>query len=124
MNRLALSLLVLLLLSACSPQVPPGTGMQGQVTIGPMCPVVQEGQECPDQAYQATLTVLTESGGRVTRFATDADGRFRVPLAPGTYVLHPETPEGMALPVAADQNFTVVEGHYTQIDVVYDSGIR
>jgi hypothetical protein len=87
--------------------------------------VVQQGKECPDNPYQATLIVLDSSGAReITRFQTDAEGRFRLPLAPGNYILHPETPENMPMPIAPEQNFTVTEGRFTQINVVYDSGIR
>jgi hypothetical protein len=112
------------LLAACSPPLRADTGIQGQVTVGPMCPVVQEGQDCPDQPYQATLTILNEAGSRVMRFTTDADGAFRVPLAPGSYILRPEVPEGAPMPIAAEQAFTVAEGSYTELKVIYDSGIR
>jgi hypothetical protein len=121
----AFVVLLFLFLAACSPQIPANTGIEGQVLIGPTCPVVQQGKECPDKPYQATLTVLDSNGSRkIARFQTDAEGRFRLPLAPGNYILHPETPENMPLPTAPDQNFTVTEGRFTQISVVYDSGIR
>ena len=116
---------LLLFLAACSSQLPANTGIEGQVLIGPICPVVQEGKGCPDKPYQATLTILDSSGTRkITRFQTDAEGWFRLPLAPGNYILHPETPDNIALPIAPEQNFTVTEGQFTQINVVYDSGIR
>jgi hypothetical protein len=43
--------LLILLLATCSIQQPKATdsGVQGQVTIDPMCPVMQAGQSCPDQ---------------------------------------------------------------------------
>jgi hypothetical protein len=116
--------LLLLLLASCSPRIPANTGIEGQVLVGPMCPVVQQDQECPDQPYQAALTVLTPTGSKVTVFTTDTEGRFRIPLAPGTYVLHPESPQDLPLPVAAEQTFTVVEGLFTQISVIFDNGIR
>ncbi len=120
-----LVILLLLFMAACSPQIPANTGVEGQVLIGPTCPVVQQGKECPDKSYQATLTVLDSSGIReIARFQTDADGRFRLPLAPGNYILHPETPENLPMPIAPEQNFTVTEGRFAQISVVYDSGIR
>jgi hypothetical protein len=90
--------------------------------MGPMCPVVQPGQGCPDQPYQATLTVNSPSGGTIVQFQTDGQGHFRIPLAPGQYILHPESPNGM--PFAADQSIIVGTGQYTQIVVNYDSGIR
>lgn len=115
---------LILVLATCSiySPTPRGSGIEGQVWLGPMCPVVQTGQECPDQLYQATLTVKTLDGVQITQFHTDDQGHFRVPLVPGQYILHPESPNG--IPFAGDQSFVVETGHYTQITVNYDSGIR
>jgi hypothetical protein len=122
--RLIRFILLLFLFSSCSPRIPANTGIEGQVLIGPMCPVVQQGQECPDQPYQATMTILTSEGRKVTQFNTDADGRFRLPLAPGNYILHPQTSLNQPMSVAVEQPFSVVEGQFTQIKVTFDSGIR
>jgi hypothetical protein len=121
--KLAIGVLILAL-ATCSiySPTPRGSGIEGQVMIGPMCPVEQPGQECPDQPYQATLTVKSLSGVQIAQFQTDAEGHFRVPLVPGEYILHPESPNG--IPFAGDQSFTVQTGQYTQLSVYYDSGIR
>ena len=115
---------LILALATCSiySPTPRGSGIEGQVLLGPMCPVVQEGQPCPDQPYQATLTVRSLDGLQVAQFQTDAQGRFQVPLVPGEYILHPESPNG--LPFAGDQSFTVQTGSFTRITIHYDSGIR
>jgi len=115
---------ILLLLAAGCSSIPAATGIEGQVRIGPMCPVVQQGQECPDQPYQAVLIIQTSAGRQVTRITTDAEGKFRLTLAPGTYILHPQTPQNSPMPFATDQTFNVVKGHFTQITIVFDSGIR
>ena len=118
-----LFLLLVLLLTACSNTTQPlNSGIEGSVTIGPMCPVVQANEPCPDQPYQATLTVLTPNGKKVTQFQTDESGHFRVDLTPGNYVLHPESPNGM--PFASDLPFTVEENTFTKLEISYDSGIR
>jgi len=121
--KLAIGVLILAL-ATCSiySPTPRGSGIEGQVLIGPMCPVVQPGQACPDQPYQATLTVNSPNGVQIVQFQTDAQGHFKVPLVPGEYILHPESPNG--IPFAGDQSFTVESGGYTQITVNYDSGIR
>jgi hypothetical protein len=124
MNMKFLIGVLILLLATCSiyNPTPKGNGIEGQVLIGPMCPVVQQGQECPDQPYQATLTVNTSNGVRITQLRTDEQGHFKLPLVPGDYVLHPESPNG--IPSAGEQAFTVSSGQYTQITIHYDSGIR
>ena len=114
---------LILLLATCSAEPASTTsGVEGQVFIGPVCPVVQVGQECPDQPYQATLVVNNSNGREIVKVQTDAQGRFKIPLEPGEYVLHPETPNVM--PFASEQPFTVEPGKFTQITVTYDSGIR
>jgi hypothetical protein len=124
MNIKLLIGVLILVLATCSiySPTPRGSGIEGQVLLGPMCPVVQQGQECPDQPYQATLTVVNRDGVQVTHFQTDDQGRFSVPLVPGEYILHPESPNG--IPFAGDQSFMVETGRFTQITVHYDSGIR
>lgn len=116
--------LLILFLAACSAQPTDSVenGVEGQVFVGPMCPVVQIGQECPDQPYQAVLTVNSPEGERIVQIQTDEEGRFRIPLEPGDYILHPESED--VLPFAAEQSFTVEEGKFTRLTVTYDSGIR
>jgi len=115
---------MILVLATCSiyNPTPRGSGIEGQVLVGPACPVVQQGQACPDQPYQATLTVVSPNGVQIVQFQTDAQGHFRVPLVPGEYILHPESTDGIAF--ASDQSFVVETGHYTQLTVNYDNGVR
>ena len=124
MNAKFLIGVMILVLATCSiyNPTPRGSGIEGQVLIGPMCPVVQDGQECPDQPYQATLTVNSPNGVQIVQFQTDDRGRFNVPLVPGEYILHPESPNG--IPSAGQQSFIVQTGQYTQLTINYDSGIR
>lgn len=114
---------LILILSTCSMK-PEATdsGIEGQVFIGPMCPVMIEGEECPDQPYQAVLTVTSPNGKRIVQIQTDENGKFMIPLQPGEYVLHPESPN--ALPFAGEQAVIVEDGKFTQVIVNYDSGIR
>ena len=115
--------ILVLLLTACLQTLQPlDSGIEGIVTIGPMCPVMQEDVPCPDQPYQAALTVLSTSGEKITQFQADENGRFRVELAAGDYVLHPESSN--SLPFAADIPFTVNEHKFTLLEISYDSGIR
>lgn len=114
---------MILILATCSakPQAAV-SGIEGQVFIGPTCPVVKIGQECPDEPYQAVLTVNSLEGERIVQVQTDEEGQFKIPLEPGEYILHPESPN--ALPFAQEQEFKVEDGKFTQLTVNYDSGIR
>jgi hypothetical protein len=113
-----------LLLAACASSATQTTtsGLEGQVFIGPMCPVMQVGTPCPDLPLQATITVLDQRRNRVTQFQTDALGSFKVGLKPGTYVLVPESPDSFAH--AGEQVVTVTSGVFASITITYDSGIR
>ena len=124
MNMKFLVGVLILVLATCSlySPTPRGSGVAGQVLIGPTCPVVPQGQECPDGPYQATLTVNSPGGIQIAQVQTDAQGHFKAPLVPGNYILHPESPDGIAS--AGDQAFVVESGRYTQLMVNYDSGIR
>ena len=114
---------LILVLSTCSLKpVAPDSGIEGQVLIGPNCPVVQAGQECPDQPYQAVLTVTSPKGERIVQVRTDENGMFKIPLASGEYILHPESSN--KLPFASEQTVIVEDGKFTQVTVNYDSGIR
>jgi hypothetical protein len=100
------------------------TGIEGYVTIGPMCPgpVPAFGTQCPDQPYQATLIILDGDNNQITQIQSDIDGFFRITLEPGTYTIHPVP--GKTFPNASDQSVKVMEGEYTRVLIQYDSGIR
>ncbi len=120
--KLLIALLILFLAACSAKPTPTDSGIEGQVFIGPTCPVVQIGQECPDQPYQAVLTVLSPEGRKIVQVETDEQGRFKIPLAAGEYILRPESPN--VLPYASEQPFVVESGAFTQLTVIYDSGIR
>ena len=114
---------LILLLATCSIKPTAGTsGIEGQAFVGPNCPVVQQGQPCPNKPYQATITINDPENRMVAQVHTDSEGRFKIPLEPGEYILHPESPN--MLPFAKDQTFTVETDKFTQVTITYDSGIR
>ena len=86
MNIKLLIGVLILVLATCSiySPTPRGSGIEGQVFLGPMCPVVQVGQECPDQPYQATLTVNSPNGGKIVQAQADAQGRDRASVQRGS----------------------------------------
>ena len=124
---IAACLTSILILAGCggsTPTPPPNTGIIGTITLGPMCPVQQDNQPCPDNPYKASLTLIDQNGNKVLTIESDATGNFQADVAPGTYTLRPEPPQQGLFPIAADQTVIVVAGQYTQVQVVYDTGIR
>jgi len=99
-----------------------GSGIEGRVVIGPTCPVVVAENPCLDRPYQATITVLASTGEIVTRLVSQADGTFRLSLAPGTYILQGES--NGAYPRAPRVEVTIEGGNYTHVTLAYDTGIR
>ena len=126
MIRFSALIVVAVALVACEAGVaaPAHSGIRGRVVIGPMCPVVQEGVPCPDKPLAATIRVR-KAGGRVVATAhSGEEGRFRVRLAPGRYVLEPVSPNAGVPPYAAPLTVRVRSHRFTEITVSYDSGIR
>jgi hypothetical protein len=130
-KRIVFPIFILVFLSsACTLASPitltrtPSSGIEGHVTEGPMCPgpVAIGDNSCPDKPYQATLSILGSNNKEVTRFQTDPSGYFKINIAPGTYILHPES--DMALPHASDQTFVVQPDQFTQVTVIFDTGMR
>jgi hypothetical protein len=69
---------------------------------------VQVGQDCPDQPYAAKLTVILPSGKVITRASADAEGRFRIALEAGDYLLQAEAKDGGPFPATAADPFPCV----------------
>jgi hypothetical protein len=102
------------------------SGVEGQVSIGPMCPVVQPDRPCPDKPFAASIEIQKQDdkGDHLT-VRSGEDGRFRVKLAPGKYKLTPMAPNPGAPPHApGPQVVTVESGKYVHVTIKYDSGIR
>jgi uncharacterized surface anchored protein len=92
--------------------------------IGPSCPVVQFGTDCPDRPFRSVLEIQRPDGRVVARAESDDAGRFEVALPPGDYILVPTAPSPGSAPHAAPLPFTVAQGVWTSLTVQYDSGIR
>jgi len=121
---LGASALVVILAGCGGTKPSDDTGVEGVVAIGPICPVVQVGQPCPDQPYAAKLTVANPAGKIIARGSADADDRYRILLVPGDYLLEAKAADGGPFPAAASHPFSVRQGEWTTLNVVLDSGIR
>lgn len=97
-------------------------GVEGVVLLGPQCPVQSLDDPCPDLPYAAWIRVRTASGAMVTRIRSGDDGRFRIGLRAGRYLLDPES--GSPFPVAAQYGVMVADGVFTEVTIHFDMGIR
>lgn len=103
------------------------SGITGIVLAGPTCPVQGPGigPACDDLPLSATIVVRAAGSGlEVTRFQSDAEGLFRVPLYPGTYQLDPQPVSPSGLPRGTPQTVEVVAAQFTNVTIQYDTGIR
>jgi hypothetical protein len=95
-------------------------GLRGTVIRGPTAPVCRTGQSCSRPAAKALL-LLTRSGRSAVRVRTDAHGRYRASLEPGTYRVTIPRREGMWI---APASAVVAAGRTRRIDFRIDTGIR
>lgn len=96
------------------------SGISGRTLIGPTCPVQRPGQSCV-APYRATLRVLAPHRRLVATVRSGSDGRFRVRLAPGRYLVEPLS---RGFPHARNRAVAVRRGAFTRVTIMYDSGLR
>lgn len=118
--------LVIVLAAGCARN---DTGLlEGQVTIGPLAPVEQEGQPQPTprpEDYAAReVVVLNGNGiGEVARASIDGRGHYSIVLLPGLYQIdinHAGSDRADGFP----KSVTIVAGETTTLDIDIDTGIR
>jgi hypothetical protein len=96
------------------------SGVVGTVTAWPCNPVeTQDDPPCP--GYVGEIRVLREDGSVVTTSRTDSDGRFRVDLPPGRYVVDPN--DGGKSLANGDGRVTVREGSFARVDLTHYTGL-
>jgi hypothetical protein len=101
------------------------SGVEGLVTIGPTCPVERYPPDpsCADRPYATTLKIVrARSHAFVKRFESRSDGRFRVHLVRGRYLI--EQTGTASLPRLAPVAVTVHSDRFTRVNLMFDSGIR
>ena len=112
------------MLGLLSPPPPGSSGVQGVVSLGPLCPVQRAGLPCPDRPFEATLVLENAQGVEVARGVAGPDGHYRIALPPGRYILVPQPVMGSPLPSAGPLEVAIESHAWTTLDVTYDSGIR
>ncbi len=104
---------------------PPESGIAGIVLKGPMCPgPARSDRPCPDKPVSGTFQVLGQDGNMAAAFQSDAQGRFKVSLAPGHYTVLPAGLPAGRNPLGDSAKVTVVSGDYVQVVLHWDTGMR
>jgi hypothetical protein len=99
-----------------------GTGIEGVITIGPVVPgPVREGMASSAPLGNFSFSVANEKGP-ITSFATDAQGRFRISLAPGHYTISASRKIGIR--GCGPFDVDVVSGKMTSVEWECDTGMR
>lgn len=102
------------------------SGIEGESVIGPTRPHIRLNDPTPDVApYKSTLIILTAKGEQeVARLETGSDGRFRIALSPGDYIVRPVGGQGKMGARASEENVTVRAGQFTKVRINFDSRMR
>jgi hypothetical protein len=115
-------------LCACA-QSPQEFGvLEGHVTIGPLVPVVREGEAEPTPApevYAAREIVVYEEDGKteLARLKIDLNGNYRTELPVGTYVVDINR-IGMDTAAGLPKEIVIISQGVTRLDIDIDTGIR
>lgn len=109
--------------STPTPSIVPEGAIQGQVVIGPLCPV----NPCPTSTidpYEGLEAVLTPQSGEVIRLGLRADGTFAGFIPAGTYNLTIKPCIHLGCDSSLPHTFEVTSAGMTTVDVDIDTGIR
>jgi hypothetical protein len=98
----------------------------GDVMAGPTCPVESLENPCPPKPVpDRKVSVMTPGGALAATTTTDANGRFTVAVAPGSYVVRVEAGPGMlGLRQTTPGDVTVRAGQIIIVHIELDTGIR
>ncbi len=108
-----------------SPSPSTSTGIQGLVHVGPQCPVVRVGEDCPDKPFKTSLSVTTPDGSRVIKnFSSDESGHFSVNVPAGSYAIRSAAAANVLPYCSTNATIVVTVNAFTFADVSCDSGIR
>jgi CHRD domain len=104
------------------------SGIEGRVTVGPVCPGAvpdPPDPKCADRPYSVIVVVKTADGvTEIARLTSNSDGEFRVSLPPGKYQLTDGHIGAISYPFLKPQTVTVEVAKFTSVTVRFDTGIR
>jgi len=136
MVRRTLPFVLLAMIAGCSgggSPTSPGTQpavhgtLAGLVTIGPNCPVQQQGVPCPTppDAYAARKVLVYDAAHAQLLNTVDinSQGLYAIDLAPGKYVVDLK-PNGIDRSGDVPKAITIAANTTTRVDINIDTGIR
>jgi hypothetical protein len=85
----------------------------------PVCQV-----QTPCDAPFAAMFSVNQNAREISRFASDADGRFTVSLQPGTYTIVPGPDAPILAPQSQVKTVQVLSSGLTEVRLEFDTGIR
>lgn len=105
-----------------------GSGiLEGNVTIGPICPVEQPGHPCPVpcEMYQARKVLIYNSSGTklIAEAAIDCNGHYRVELKSGGYTVDINH-DGFGHISGVPEKIELKSGQTVELNIDIDTGIR
>lgn len=116
---------LILACQAASPVEPAGSGIEGQVSIGPSSAIVGVGTPSANEPYEAIIVIKDgATGEEIAQVQSGPDGSFRIGMEPGEYLLEPQSPNPGAPPFAEPLTVVVQADQFTYVEIVYESGIR
>jgi hypothetical protein len=125
MSRREFGIILVLLFMSLSPgqtQSESTTGLEGVITVGPIQPgPAREGVPSSAPLANATFEVANEKNMSAP-FTTDAQGHFRILLAPGHYTISQRGKTGIRRCGPFDVD--VVSGKMTAVEWDCDTGMR
>jgi len=123
-----LMILLLILFTSCALGPVEYGVLEGQVSIGPLVPVMREGEDAPTPApevYAAREIVIYKKNGKTefTRLGIDSNGWYQGELPVGTYVidinrLGIDSADNLPLEIEIKAEGTI------RLDIEIDTGIR
>ena len=106
--------------------LPFNSGVSGTVSLGPICPVMREGDDsCADRSFQTTVQVMRKNDIKNSLFAsveTDNDGWYRFALPPDEYTLQPIG--GKPFPSCGSTDVIIEPDKMIEVNLSCDTGIR
>jgi hypothetical protein len=101
-----------------------GTGISGQVLMGPVNPGPEVPGEVNEAPFSAWFSVRDADGRIAGRFESDDDGYFRIALSPGDYAVVPDPSAPFPAPEQQAKSVSVPQQGYADVVLRFDTGMR